>query len=127
MTKSFVYFYIYIFFFRLRGHEGFTLSDLLYHFHRIYVYGTNRYDNRWYLSSEPPEEIEYLVDTALYKKFVSHFNKIARWNKFQSVMLRILSVLYFPLYWFLLEKARKKKYKRLMELISMSQMVFIFL
>ena len=40
---------------------------MIYHVHRIYVYGTNRYDNCWYLAYDPPEEIEYLVDTKKYQ------------------------------------------------------------
>lgn len=46
------------------------LSDLFYHVHRINIYGSNRYDNRWFLKSEPPEEIVYLVTIKQYRVFV---------------------------------------------------------
>jgi len=46
------------------------VSDLFFHVHRVNIYGTNRYDNRWFLKSEPPEEIVYLVSIKQYRNFV---------------------------------------------------------
>ena len=51
------------------------VSDLFYHVHRINIYGTNRYDNRWFLKLEPAEEIVYLVSVKQYRIFVQ-VNKI---------------------------------------------------
>ena len=47
------------------------VGDLFFHVHRVNIYGTNRYDNRWFLKSEPPEEIVYLVSIKLYRSFVT--------------------------------------------------------
>ena len=108
----------------LKRDEAFTLTDLLYHVHRIYVYGTNRYDNRWYISPEPQQEIEYLVSNDKYKRFVEIFNKQAKWNRFLGFILRIISLLYYPFYWALLQHLRKKKYHSLLPLIKMKEIAF---
>lgn len=54
----------------LMGQKKLKVEDLFFHVHRINIYGTNRYDNRWFLKSEPPEEIVYLVNIKLYRIFV---------------------------------------------------------
>jgi len=105
----------------LKRDDTFTLTDLLYHVHRIYVYGTNRYDNRWYINPEPQQEIEYLVSIDKYKKFVDYFNREAKWSRCLGVILRIISLLYYPFYWLLLQKLRKTKYKNLLLLIKMQE------
>ena len=105
----------------LKKDDAFTLTDLLYHVHRIYVYGTNRYDNRWYINPEPQQEIEYLVSSDKYKKFVEIFNRQAKWSRCLGVILRIICMCYYPFYWFLLQKIRRKKYKTLLMLIKMQE------
>lgn len=56
---------------RLKNNSTFFVNDLFFHVHRINIYGTNRFDNKWFLKSEPPEEIVYLVDLKHYGIFVN--------------------------------------------------------
>lgn len=108
----------------LKREDNFSVADLLYHVHRIYVYGTNRYDNRWYINPEPQQEIEYLVSYDKYKRFVEIFNKHAKWGRCLGIILRIISIMYYPLYWFLLQKIRKKKCGNLRSLVKMPEYFF---
>ncbi len=55
---------------RLKKSPKFTLTDLLYHTHRIYVKGTNFYSNPWELELEPPEDMQYLLIPKEWKIFV---------------------------------------------------------
>lgn len=55
---------------RLKNSYKLKLEDLYFHVHRINIYGTNRFDNKWFLKTEPPEEIVYLTTIKNYRSFV---------------------------------------------------------
>ncbi len=86
-------------------------DDMPYHMHRIQVYGSNRFDNRWFLNKDPPQEVDYLVSKRDYASFVISFNEICKWNMTMGVFLRILALLYYPLYIVLMKRLRKNKYQ----------------
>lgn len=65
------------------------IEDLYFHVHRIYIYGTNRYDNRWFLKSEPPEEIVYLVSIKHYRIFVQVTNNFFFLHKFNRNLIKL--------------------------------------
>lgn len=108
----------------LKKEEKFSsFGDLLYHVHRINVNGTNTYDNRWFLNLEPPNEIDYFVQREKFGKFADIFNRKAKWSKCLGIFLRFIAILYYPLYAFLVQRIRKKKYKILVEYIKMHEFV----
>ena len=108
----------------LKKEEKFSsFGDLLYHVHRINVNGTNTYDNRWFLNLEPPQEIDYFVHREKFGKFAEIFNRKAKWSKCLGIFLRIIAILYYPFYAFLVQRIRKKKYKELVEYIKMHELV----
>ena len=55
----------------MRNDPEFKIPDLLYHTHRIYVYGSNSYLNNWFLEDNIPEGLDYLIFKDEYKKFVN--------------------------------------------------------
>ncbi len=55
---------------KLKKSPKFTLTDLLYHTHRIQLKGTNSYKNPWEMEIEPSENIQYLLVPKEWKIFV---------------------------------------------------------
>jgi hypothetical protein len=46
---------------KLKNDREFKMADLMYHIHRITVFGANTYGNPWMLSENPPEELQGII------------------------------------------------------------------
>jgi hypothetical protein len=82
------------------------MRDILNEVFEITVDGNNRYDNRWFIKKQINEEYAPIFDMHSLDNFIQvfilskfkKFNKLAKWSSFKTFMLRVLALLYFPLY-----------------------------
>jgi hypothetical protein len=56
------------------------MGDLLYHVHRITVFGTNSPENPWRISSKLPTHLNYILIPDAFEDFTKTFNKKAQWK-----------------------------------------------
>ena len=52
--------------------------------------------------------------------FTERFNKIARWEQKERILLKVLG-LFYPFYWFYYDYCKKKKYNKLVSLLEESK------
>lgn len=100
------------------------MADLMYHVHRISVFGTNTYDNPWVLSENPPHELHKLVVSSQYEQFARNLNLLMQWKCSERYIL-YFSFIVYPLYWYLLIFFKKQKYKRVVKFVSTTKINFI--
>jgi hypothetical protein len=64
------------------------------------------------LPSTAPAEVRRYVLPQVYCSFAENFNAAARWNR-SEYWLALLSSLVYPVYWYYLDRVKKRKYKKL--------------
>lgn len=89
----------------------------MYHAHRISCFGSNSENSPWVLPVTVPSEVKKFVLPQVYMSFAENFNREARWTRVEY-WLSLLSSLVYPVYWFYLDKIKKKKYKKLQHMLE---------
>ena len=85
----------------------------MYHVHRISCFGTNTEESPWVLPLKVPAEMGKYVHSEVFTSFAESFNEEARWTKMEYWLTK-LSVLIYPLYWYYMDRIKKRKYKNLL-------------
>jgi hypothetical protein len=85
----------------------------MYHVHRISCFGSNTEESPWVLPLAVPEEVRKYVNPQVFENFAELFNEEARWNKCETWLTK-LSMLVYPLYWYYMDRVKKRKYERLL-------------
>jgi len=84
----------------------------MYHVHRISCFGNNSEVSPWILPLLVPAEVEKYVHLQVYKNFAVNFNEEARWRG-SDFWLSRLTLLVYPVYWWWLDRVKKKKFRLL--------------
>ena len=92
----------------------------MYHVHRISCFGLNTEDSPWVLPEVIPEDARKYVHLQVFKNFAVNFNEQARWTRSEYWLLK-LSMLVYPVYWYFLDRMKKKKYSRLLSKVQQAK------
>ena len=95
------------------------ITDMPYHYHRIYLVGNNTYFSPWFLPEIPPAYLESEIDIVDYTRFAENLNKRIQWRIWEFLVYLLL-LLMPPLYLMWENYRRKAKYYQLRDYIAHS-------